>query len=400
MREHAKAASLFHEVVVLYAYSDPCPKPKESHLIFDEIEEGIRTIRIKYGGIAFSFLNKRVIGRQKHGDAVDSKSKCSIFREFLAIPWIVVRDFAYYWSVFSAFRKLLKEGWKPDVIHAHVFVAGVPAVFLGKLYQIPVVVHERWSGFPLRNLTLLHRLKAKFALNGARVILPTSHYLKRHIETYGIKGKFEVIPNAVNPGIFYPPLVRCAGEEDGRTRLLLVALLTPAKGVTYLLEALKKVRGKRQDFVLDIVGDGPNRNEYENLAGELGLGKSVRFLGLKPKEEVAQFMRKCDFFVMPSLQETFGTAYIEAMACGKPVIATNIGGPEEIVNHEMGIRVPPRDINALADAIEYMLDNYMTYSSMRIAEVTRERFSYVAVGKMLDVVYRTVLNREDDAVSP
>jgi L-malate glycosyltransferase len=103
-------------------------------------------------------------------------------------------------------------------------------------------------------------------------------------------------------------------------------------------------------------------------------------------------MRNCDFFVQPSLQETFGVVYIEAMACGKPVIATNAGGPEEIVSDETGILVPPEDVEALKEAINYMLDNHANYCSEKIAAYARERFSYETVGKLLDKVYESVLS--------
>lgn len=399
VKEHARAASLYNDIVVLYAYPDPSPQFKRPYLISEAVEEGIRTIRIKYGGIVLYLVSRLAIWKQRQGDLFEIKFKTDIFYKFLATPWIVVRDLVYYRRLFSAFRKLLKEGWKPDIIHAHVFIAGVPAILLGKLFNIPVVINERWSGFPLRKLTILQRVKAKFALSRAQFILPTSNYLRRHIEAYGIKNKFEVIPNAINPDIFSPPPLHDDGQAEKSIKLLLVALLTPIKGIPYLLKVLNQIREQRQDFVLDIVGDGPNRNEYEELARKLGLAKTVRFHGLKPKGKVAQFMRNCDFFVMPSLQETFGVVYIEAMACGKPVIATSTGGPEEIVNKEVGILVPPCDVKALKKAIEYMLDNYASYSSERIAGYARERFSYATVGKLLDKVYESTLSLKNNTIS-
>jgi len=394
VKEHAKAASLYNDIVVLYAYPDPYPQRRHLCRASEDIEDGIRTIRVKYSGIPLYLWRGITAKKQKPEDSSDSGTKATILGKFLSIPRIAVGDLLYYWSIFAGFRKLRKEGWKPDVMHAHVFTAGVPAVILGKLYHIPVVINERWSGFPLGKLTLSDRIKARFAMSRAQLILPTSDYLRRHIETYGIKNKFEVVPNVVNTEIFYPPPPQSKGSEGRKNQsktLLLVAGLTPVKGVPYLLDALSRIRQARKDFSLDIVGDGPNRQEYEELARKLGLNGIVNFHGLKLKEEVAEFMRKCDFFVQPSLQETFGVVYIEAMACGKPVIATSAGGPKEIVNEEVGILVPPKDVKALKEAIEYMLDNYADYSSEGIAQYARETFSYERVGKMLDEIYRGTL---------
>jgi glycosyltransferase involved in cell wall biosynthesis len=172
-----------------------------------------------------------------------------------------------------------------------------------------------------------------------------------------------------------------------------VANLSEQKGITYLLQALKQVAEKRTDFSMDIVGEGTKgarREDYEGMSRELGLEPTVKFHGAKPKEEVATLMKECDFFVLPSLGETFGVVYIEAMACGKPVIACDIPGPNEFINRDVGVLVPPKNTVALAKAIDYMLDHYMGYSSDRIANYAREMFSHETVGKKLDEVYREV----------
>lgn len=146
-----------------------------------------------------------------------------------------------------------------------------------------------------------------------------------------------------------------------------------------------------------IVGDGPNKQEYEQLTEALGLSDVVQFHGLlQTKPEVAKFMRQCDIFVLPSLVETFGAVLIEAIACGKPVVATDSGGPKEIITDEVGRLVPPGDPDALAKALDYMLDHSEDYPSQRIAEYARERYSYQVVGKELERVYKAILKGESD----
>jgi glycosyltransferase involved in cell wall biosynthesis len=353
VKQHAKAVALYHDVVVLYAYFGENRSLRQPFRLSDQLEDGIRTIRV-------------------------------------ACQWrIPLSNFLlYYWTTFIQFRKLLKEGWRPDIIHAHVFPAGLPAWLLSRLYKIPFVITEHWTGFVRKKLTIFERAKVRFVMSRASMIIPVSVHLKQHLEAYGIKGRFQVIPNMIDTNMFY--YSPSTTEIKDKKHILSVTSLVSKKGMPNLLRAIRQVKEKRQDFHLDIVGDGPNRSEYEGLASSLGLNGLVEFRGRQP--EVASFMRSCDFFVQASLFETFGIVYIEAMACGKPVIASNIGGPNEIIPPDSGILVSPNDIKALAKAIEHMLDNYSLYSADKISQYAKENFSYESVGKQISEAYLSVLS--------
>jgi len=355
VREHAKAVSLYDDVVVLYCRRASTPI-KGLYELSEAVEEGIRTIRVRY--------RRSPIPKTTY--------------------------FIYLWSVIDAFRRLVREGFKPDVIHAHVFTAGVPAILLAKLLPTPVVITEQWSGFPRRLLSALDILLARFAMHRADMVLPVSESLEEHIKFYGINAQFHVVPNVVDTELFHPLSPGIRKDRDVK-KLLWVGLLVPIKGIPYLLEALSRLRDKRDDFTLDIVGDGPNRAEYEQMAAELGLSDRVKFHGLKSKPEVAEFMRRCDFFVLPSVWDNLPCVLIEALASGKPVVASRVGGIPEIVNNEVGRLVLPKDVNALAEAIDWMLDHYQEYSPAQIAQHARERYSYEAVGKQLHSVYHNII---------
>jgi len=352
IKEHAKAASLYNEIVVLY--NENCEKNMKRmwKIISDEKEDGIRTIRIK--------TKKSLIPKTTY--------------------------ILYVWSIISTFRKLLKENWRPDIIHVHIFSAGIPAIILGKIYKIPIVITEHWSGFPRKILKNFNLLKARFIMNKANAILPVSKYLEQNIKNYGIKNYFQIIPNVIDNKIFFP--LNKKVNNENKKRILFVGLLTHVKGISYLFKALFELKKKRQDFILDVVGDGENKNEYENLAKKLKLQKIIKFHGLKTKREVVNFMKNCDFFVQPSLYETFGITFIEAMACGKPIVTTNIPVLKEKINKERGILVPPKDINALKKAIDYMLDHYQNYSAEKISQYTKNNFSYKIIGRKINNVYK------------
>jgi len=355
IKEYAKAVSLYNDVVVLYSerigYS-----LKSFYEIKDNKEDRLRTIHLKY-----------------------RKS-----------PIPKTSFFVYQLGMFLAFRKLIQSGWKPDIIHAYVFSAGVPAIILGKIYKIPVVITELYTNFATHTLVNCEKIMAKFAMNRARYVLPISIDLMEAIENYyKIKNRFMVIPCVVNTTVYYPLKFNPNKERSNKKRMLTVCNLIPRKGINYLLESLSQLKQKRQDFTLDIVGDGPNRKEYEELTEKFGLDKIVKFYGRQP--EIVSFMRNCDFFVLPSLYENFGVVYIEAMACGKPVIGTLGGGPKEIINKDTGILVPTKDIEDLTSAIDYMLDHYQDYSSEKISQYAKENFSYEIVGKKIDGIYRKVI---------
>jgi len=358
VREHVKATALYNDVVV-FCSEGISTDARSLYEIEDNIENGIRTLRACY-------------------------RKSPIPKTTYLILLV---------GMFRAFRKLIREGFRPDVIHAHVYSAGFPAVLLGKLYKLPVIITEHITEFQF-GLIGSKRLIAKFSFEWANLVCPVSEGLKRAIESHGIHARFQVVPNCVDTSLFYPARDKSHAQKGNKKRLLFVGNLIPRKGIPYLLKALTRLREKRDDFVLDIVGDGPNRAEYEELGRKLGLEEIVFFHGrLKTKQEVAELMRKCVFFVLPSLAENFGVVLIEAMACGKPVVATATVGASEIVSDKVGKLVPPGDSEALAEAIDYMLDHYSDYDWGEICQYVRSHFSYEVVGKKLHSIYRELTAR-------
>ena len=279
--------------------------------------------------------------------------------------------------------------FEPDVLHAHFFLAGLPAVLLGKALRKPVVVTEQWSIFlpsdPMP-LTAPLRLAAKVAFGHADFVLPPSEALRRAIEAHGIRARFRVVPNVVDTRVFHP---NGAPRVRGPARLLTVGLLYEAKGHEFLLEALALLR-RRRDVRLDVVGDGPRRDDYERLAGELGIRDAVTFHRLQPKEEVARFMREADAFVLASRYDNNPSALIEALASGLPVVATDVGGIPELVDERAGVLARAEDSASLAARIGELLDDLDRYDRGAIAEAARARFGRERIGRELAEVYTEV----------
>jgi glycosyltransferase involved in cell wall biosynthesis len=301
------------------------------------------------------------------------------------LPIRMISYFNFIWSIQRGFRHIVSTGFRPDIIHAHIYEAGVPAILIGKLYNIPVVITEHSSAFPRRLLSGNAILKAKFAFRQAKFVFPVSSALQKAIEGYGIRARFRILPNVVDTSVFYPS--QKAKEVSNPKRILFAGLLVPIKGIPYLLKALAQLNRQRGDWQLDIVGDGPSRIEYEHLAQQLGISYKVIFNKTKSKKEVAEFMRQADLFVLPSLAETFSVGTAEALATGIPVLATRSGGPEEFVTEERGLLIPPGNTEALFKGLDYMLNNLERFNTEQISHYATEHFSPERVGKQLQRVY-------------
>jgi len=146
------------------------------------------------------------------------------------------------------------------------------------------------------------------------------------------------------------------GVEPEAFVLLTLVSLVPRKGIDVLLRALPAMRAARADrAVLLVGGDGPEREPLERLAAELGLSARVTFLGRRADK--AELLAACDAFVLPSRQEGLGVAALEAMAAGRVVVASRVGGLGETVVHEgTGLLVPPDEPEALARALDRLLE--------------------------------------------
>jgi len=194
-------------------------------------------------------------------------------------------------------------------------------------------------------------------------------------------------PPAVEPPSPAPPF-----------RLLFVGRLVERKGLAYLLRALARLDGAAEpDVRLEIVGSGPEREELERQAAELGVAERVRFAGFVPDEALAQRYRDCHAFVLPATWdakgdiEGLGVVLLEAMVHGRPVIASGAGGITDIVEHEeSGLLVEPGDDAALADAIRRLARD--PDLAARLASAGRERalrdFSWDAILDRLEALYR------------
>jgi glycosyltransferase involved in cell wall biosynthesis len=188
--------------------------------------------------------------------------------------------------------------------------------------------------------------------------------------------RIEVIPNMLDPS--FEPAAR-APRTDGY-HLLYVGSLIPEKGVAYLVESLASLP---VDVRLTVVGDGPSGDRLRTVARESGVADRVEFTGRIPYEEVKRQYAAADLFVHPGVwPEPFGRTLLEAMESGVPVVATDVGGPADVVRAEE-LKAPPRDPEALASAIEWARANVADTGDQLREYVRREYAPERVVGRMV-----------------
>jgi phosphatidylinositol alpha-1,6-mannosyltransferase len=195
--------------------------------------------------------------------------------------------------------------------------------------------------------------------------VPVSRYTARLLHDEGVPpARTHVVSNGTDPERFHPHDASALREELGlsdRPLLLTVGRLVPRKGVDTVLRALPAVAQALPDVAYVVVGTGPDRARLERLTDELGLREHVVFRGRVPHEDLPRYYSTADLFVMPAREdppdvEGFGLVFLEANACGTPVIGARTGGiPDAIQDGDTGLLVPPADPEALADAIRHVL---------------------------------------------
>lgn len=173
--------------------------------------------------------------------------------------------------------------------------------------------------------------------------------------------KVQLIPNGVDTQRFHPNLNRVYMKKklgiEGLTTIFTLRAHEPRYGLEYLIEAAPIVTKKREDVVFVIGGDGSLRGYHEQLAAKLGVKERMIFTGSIPQNETPYYYAMSDMVVVPSLQEGFGLVVSEALACGKPVIGTKVGGiPDQLTDGYNGFLVPPRNPAEIASRILFLAD--------------------------------------------
>lgn len=290
-------------------------------------------------------------------------------------------------------RRIRKEldKLKPDILHTHLIHADTFGLAAGKLAKVPHIITSRHNDDGFRSKRVV-KWASGIMWSGFKACIAISDYIhdfvietenapedKVYTVKYGIE--HQRVPSAKLDQA-RQALIDELGLDSNTILLGMACRLTEQKGIKYALQALKTILHDYPDTVLVIAGSGELQHELIHQVAELEITDNVYFLGWR--EDVPQLMMAFDIFLMPSLWEGFGLVALEAMRVRTPVIASHVSAIPEVVEHEQtGLLVPPKNSEALAEAIQSLLaDRSLRVHMGMVGEDRVEQ--YFTVDRMAD----------------
>ncbi len=295
------------------------------------------------------------------------------------IPFLLrrINPFFDLLAFFSLYILLIKEN--PTIVHSHTSKAGLLGRLAAKLAGVPIIVHTPhghvffgyFGPFKTKIFILLEKLASRITDK----IITLSNREKEDYILFKTaeEDKLSVICSGIGLNKFKESLL--SEKQNLKKELgipgnsLIVGTagrLVPVKGPEFLIKAAKYIISEYPDTYFIFTGDGPLEQDLKRKALEMGISENIIFLGWR--NDVAKIISIYDIFVLPSLNEGMGRVLVEAMALGKPIVASNIGGiPDLVIHGKNGFLVPPKDPEELAKYIQILLEDEEKREKMGLA---------------------------------
>lgn len=290
-------------------------------------------------------------------------------------------------ALLKFYKKYLQKNPTVDIVHAHSAFEAYIASVLKEKYHMPFVITEHWSKMNSDFIGEEEKRMGEGYVDADQVISVSDQLASSLKSKFGID--CIVIHNMVSDHFFDGELHQRISDQIS---FVSVGALNKGKGYDILIKAFADVDNDT-NITLRIIGSGPEESKLRQLIEENQLHNRVYLLGRKKPDEVSSIIADSDCFILTSRGETFGIVYIEAMAKGKPVIATKCGGPEGFVNDSNGLLIPKEDIPAATKAIEYMVEHVKEYDAKKIRQDCYENFSENVIANRIIGVYNQVLQK-------
>lgn len=288
------------------------------------------------------------------------------------------------------YKKVVLKHGKPDIIFGQMFMNTLKGIYLSQTQNIPIVGIEHLARFNESHLNSWKYTEkdARYTYENTDATITVSKILQSSLKRHFNVDSY-VVPNLVGKEFFYKQKI----HNDSFT-LITTGSLIERKGFDLLIKALFICnKSLPQNWKTIIIGAGKLRNRLQQLINDYALQDHIVLVGQKNKQEIVQLLQDSDIFVLPSRNETFGVVYLEALACGLPIIATDCGVPPEIVTKENGLFIRKEDINELASAITYIAQNINQYNRKAIAEDCQARYSPEVIAQQLTTIFEETINR-------
>ncbi len=318
---------------------------------------------------------------------------CPVWRRLSSLPFI-----------FHTLRIALTRKMKKVFLGHFMATHALGSLILRLAFNVPYAILTHGNDLRYSSSTSVDKITANFLLSRATLVICNSRFTAKKLREKNYSGKIKILHPGVDTNIFRPETDSSEIKEryhlDGRKVIITVARLVDKKNVDGVLRALPKVIEYVPNVLYLIIGEGKKEEELKKLVDELKVNDYVRFLGKREHNQLSGYYCACDLYVMPSREEkrfrdteTFGISYIEANACGKPVIGGRSGGVSDAVIHgKTGVLVDPYNPGEIANAIINILTDDQTARSLGEKGRMRaeEELSWKNVGKRFEKVMISV----------
>ncbi|MDP2177464.1 glycosyltransferase [Methylicorpusculum sp.] len=325
------------------------------------------------------------------------------FPRFFSVPGLFKQLDGFFMALGSLFTLYkLKKSFVFNIIDAHfAYPDGYAATLLGKWFKVPVTITLRGTEVPLSKMPGRKKRLLK-ALADATKIFSVADSLKRHVVLLGAQNdKIEVIGNGVDTAKFHPvdrhkARERFAVPENAKV-LISVGGLVDRKGYHRVIEVLPALLNEFPDLIYIIVGgaspEGNNRPFLDQQIATLDLSEHVRFLGPIPSDELKYPLSAADVFVLATANEGWANVFLEAMACGLPVVTTDVGGNKEVVNNEsLGEIVPFGNPAELQGALSRALNK--NWNKNKIIDYAKQNAWQTRVDRLVTIFQGVIEDKQ------
>lgn len=343
-------------------------------------------------------LNNRITFEEMKGIMIIRKKYFTIPKLWRLNLQIEVKTFE------NLFLEVCRNFGKPNLLHVHCSIwGGLAALNIKEKYGIPFIITENRSRFVynkyVKQFHLLpdsyRPLLIRILNNASKIIVVSKSMLDKIKEYCNNLLKMTVIGNPYNENLFfYDNKI----SKFSNFTFITIAGLFFHKGVDLLIKAFRKfiddINSKSINLI--VVGNGPEKKKLENLTKKLNLVNYINFVGELNREKVASLLKKCHVFVLPTRFEAFGISFIEALACGLPVIGTKgVGGPDEIIKEGFnGYFIEIDNVEDLAQKMKEIYLNYKKFEPTKISEDCKNRFGVDRFVQEYERIYNEVLHNE------
>ena len=365
IQRQAEVVSSYCDVSVLYVHEGG--RGKYDYEVVDSLENNVHVIRIYY-------------------------------RDFTSGPGLLrktVRLFRLLRASRIGFRRM--RACSPDIVHVHVLTRlGLLAMVYRFFTGTPYIITEHWSRYFPQNGSFkgfFRKWAARMVVKRASAVIAVSEKLKRAMLDEKLANKdFLVIPNPVDMDRFTPAGTAVERKTNGKVIIHISCFEDRSKNISGFLRVLEQLSWERKDFKCLLIGDGPDWKAMKGLADELGLLDQFAFFpGMKEQDALVEEIRHSDFLVLSSRYETFGSVVIECLACGIPVVATDVGVAGEVLSEKNGMIVPPDDGPELKKALHNMIDRCGDFDKDRIRASVTDKYNNKIIGEQLYHLYNKIL---------